>query len=347
MKAAQLLDRGVFEVRDVPDPTLTAGHVLLKVEGAGMCRSDLHLVHDSSDALPLPLTLGHETTGRVIDPNGAPGLEVGQSVLVAGIWGCMACSPCRQGRVNACETWAVLAPMPLGPGLGMPGGMAEYMVAPSTGLFDLGDMDTVAAAPLADAGVTPAHAISLTRDLLVPGATAVVVGLGGLGHLGLQILRETTAVRIIAVDVDPARAADAAQYGADVRLVSGPETAEEVLDLTKGVGADVILDFVGMDETLKLSIATVRSYGAIVTVGLGGGTLPFMAGGESRVDSPPWGVRVVRPYGATHSDVTQVIALAQAGKISAKIETHPLVDAPLVLERLRRGDVDGRAVLIP
>jgi alcohol dehydrogenase, propanol-preferring len=268
-------------------------------------------------------------------------------VLVAGIWGCMACSPCRQGRVNACETWAVLAPMPLGPGLGMPGGMAEYMVAPSTGLFDLGDMDTVAAAPLADAGVTPAHAISLTRDLLVPGATAVVVGLGGLGHLGLQILRETTAVRIIAVDVDPARAADAAQYGADVRLVSGPETAEEVLELTKGVGADVILDFVGMDETLKLSIATVRSYGAIVTVGLGGGTLPFMAGGESRVDSPPWGVRVVRPYGATHSDVTQVIALAQAGKISAKIETHPLVDAPLVLERLRRGDVDGRAVLIP
>ena len=91
MKAAQLVDRGVFEVREVPDPTLVAGYALLEVAGAGMCHSDVHLVHgDSSAQLPLPLTLGHETTGRVIDPNGAPGLEVGQSVLISGIWGCVA-----------------------------------------------------------------------------------------------------------------------------------------------------------------------------------------------------------------------------------------------------------------
>lgn len=347
MRAAQLIEPGVFEVREVPDPRPTPGHALLEVAAAGMCGSDVHLVDHMAGSLPLPLTLGHETTGRVLDANGGAGLEVGQAVMVAGIWGCGSCRPCRLGRVNACETWAAAFPIPIGPGLGLPGGMADFIVVPHDALIPLGDLDPVAVAPLADAGITPAHAVSLVRDLLTPDATVVVIGVGGLGHMALQILRATTSCRIIAVDADPDRVAAAPRYGADLALSSDDDAARQVLDLTGGVGAHVVIDFVGVDATLLTAIGAVRTYGAIVMVGLGEGTLPMRAGGKARVDTPPWGVRVVRPYGATAADVFDVVSLAQAGQITADIEQHALADAPAVLDRLRRGEVRGRAVLVP
>jgi propanol-preferring alcohol dehydrogenase len=348
MRAAQLISPGEFVVHDVPDPRPTAGQVLLRVEGAGMCGSDLHLVHGGSvSALPLPITLGHETTATVLDPNGAPGIAEGQRVLVGGIWGCMTCRPCRLGRVNACEMWALIAPIPAGPGLGFDGGMAEYMVAPAHALADLGDLDPLTAAPLADAAITPAHAVSLVRNSLGPDATVLVIGVGGLGHIGLQVLRATTGARIIATDIDPARVNAAPAYGADVALLSGQETAAEVLELTGGLGADVVIDFVGNDATLLTAIGTVRTYGSIVAVGLGEGTMPFTAGGRARIDGPPWGVNVVRPYGATISDVYDVLALAHDGRVKAEVEVFDLDNAAAVLDSLRRGEISGRAVLRP
>lgn len=347
MKAAQLLEPQVFEICEIPDPVLTEGQVLLEVAAAGICHSDVRIVNRTVPTLPLPLTLGHETAAKVIDPNGAPGFVEGEYVLVAGIWGCGTCRPCRLGRPNACETWARSLPIPIGPGLGFPGGMAEYMVAPHQALVSLGDLDPVAAAPLADAAVTPAHAVSLARDLLTPDATVVVIGIGGLGHMALQILRATTATRIVAVDADLDRVQTAAQYGADVALASGEDTAARILELTDGLGAHVVIDIVGVDATLKTAVEAVRTYGAILMVGLGGGSLPMTAGGTNRHDGPPWGVRVVRPYGATVADVLDVIALARAGRIRAEVETHDLLDAPSVLRRLEQGLVPGRAVLIP
>ncbi|MEV4670838.1 NAD(P)-dependent alcohol dehydrogenase [Actinomadura sp. NPDC049382] len=349
MQAAQLLEPGRFEIREIATPVVGEGQVLLKVVGAGMCGSDVHLVRHPPKALPLPLTLGHETTGRVVElGSGVTGLSAGDAVLVAGIWSCGTCPACAEGRDNACSFWATRTAVPPGPGLGHPGGMAEYMVAPARSLVPLGDLDPVTAAPLADAGIAPSHAISLARRQLRPDATAVVIGVGGLGHLAVQILRATTACRIVAVDIDDDRLAAALDHGADVTLRS-EQAAEALLDLTGGLGANAVFDFVGTDGTLEIARRTVATYGAIIIVGLGGGTLQVHAAPApiKRQSGLPWGVSVQRPYGATRRDITEVIALAAAGRITAHIQAFPLHAAPEVLQRLEQGHVHGRAVLLP
>ncbi len=329
----------------VPEPA--AGEVLLRVGGAGICGSDVHIVLAKEAIFPLPMTLGHETAGFVekLGP-GVKRIELGQAVLVAGIWGCGACRACADGRENACEYWARRTPIPLGPGLGFNGGMAELMVAPARALFSLGDLKPAEAAPLADAGVTPCHAVNLARPHLRPDATAVVIGVGGLGHMALQILRATTACRIIAVDNDQQRLSAAKGHGADAVVVSDAHAAEAILQMTDGLGAQAVFDFVGVSPTLALANAVVASYGALIAVGLGMGALSLVA------DAPPagrpkWGVTLIRPYGATNRDIFEVIGLAQAGKLKADIEMHRLDEAPAVLAALESGRVHGRAVLVP
>jgi propanol-preferring alcohol dehydrogenase len=347
MKAAQLVAPGSFEVRDVEVPEPGPGEVLLRVSAAGMCGSDLHIVGIQEAVFPLPMTLGHESTGKVekLGP-GVKALEPGEAVLVAGIWGCGRCRACVEGRENACEYWATRSPVPLGPGLGFNGGMAELMVAPARALHSLGDLDPVAAAPLGDAGVTPCHAINLARPHLRADATVAVIGAGGLGHMALQILRATTACRIIALDNDPSRLEAAKGHGADLTVLSDGQAAKTIMQLTRGLGVEAVLDFVGMTPTLALANTIVANYGIVVVVGLGAGTFSVVA------DSPPtgtpkWGVTLIRPYGATTRDIFEVIGLAQRGKLKAEIERHALAEAPAVLARLAKGQVRGRAVLVP
>lgn len=347
MRAAQLIAPGRFELRDVEMHKPAAGEVLVRVAAAGLCGSDVHLVHAKQALFPLPLTLGHETSGFVETlGDGVRGLALGQSVLVAGIWGCGVCRACREGRENACAMWAVRAPIPLGPGLGFPGGMADFMVVPARALYPLGDLDPVEAAPLADAGVTPCHAINLARAHLRADATVAVIGVGGLGHMALQILRATTGCRIVAIDNDAGRLAAARRYGADDTVVSDGHAGASILALTDGLGVEAVFDFAGVTATLALANAIVATYGMIVVVGLGAGSLEVVADAPP-TGAPRWGVSVVRPYGATNRDIVEVIGLAQRGRIKATIERHPLADAPAVLQALAEGRVTGRAVLVP
>lgn len=342
MKAFQLVAPGRTELRDVDVPEPRAGEVLLKVSGAGVCHSDLHLLH--AQLLPFPMTLGHEPSGEVvaIGPD-VTGWEPGQRGLVYIVWGCGMCRACAYGAENACERFP-RGQVP-GPGLGYPGAMAEYVAVPARTLVPLGDLDPVDAAPLTDAGLTPYHAINTARDVLTPGSTAVVIGVGGLGHMALQILRATTGAQVVAVDLDASRLEAATALGAQHTLVSGPDTAAGVLELTGGRGADAIFDFVGAGPTVQLAAATVATYGRIVVVGLAGGELAFAASGPPQ--GLPWGASVVKPYGGTRRDLHEVIALAQSGQIEVTIERHPLANAPEVLANLEKGQVTGRAVLIP
>ena len=347
MKAAQLVAPGRFELRDVEVPEPAAGEVLVRVGAAGMCGSDVHIVHSKEAMFSLPMTLGHETAGIVekLGP-GVKGLERGQAVLVAGIWGCGVCRACAEGRENACEYWARRAPIPLGPGLGFNGGMAEQMVAPARSLFPLGDLDPVEAAPLADAGVTPCHAINLARSHLRADTTVAVIGAGGLGHMALQILRATTACRIIAIDNDDARLGAARAHGADDIVMSDAHASKTILQMTDGLGAQAVFDFVGVTPTLALANSIVANYGVLVAVGLGAGSYLVVADAPP-TGKPKWGVTFVRPYGATNRDIFEVIGLAQKGKLKAEIERHSLADAPTVLTSLAEGRVRGRAVLVP
>jgi alcohol dehydrogenase, propanol-preferring len=173
----------------------------------------------------------------------------------------------------------------------------------------------------------------------------VVIGVGGLGHMAVQLLRETSGATIIAVDTDEARLRQASELGAHHAVVSDERAGEEILGRTRERGADVVFDFVGAQPTLDLAAAIVASLGIISVVGLGMGEQIFRA--TLPPVGLPWGASVIKPYGGMRRELHDVVALARQGRIAAHIERHPLEDAAAVLESLERGEVVGRAVLVP
>jgi propanol-preferring alcohol dehydrogenase len=345
MKALQLTQwQHDAEFREVAVPTPGPGEVLVRVGGAGACHSDLHLMHDFTDGqLPFgpPFTLGHENAGWVEDVGaGVHDLEIGRPVAVYGPWGCGTCARCLQGTENYCAQQADRATF--GPGLGDDGGMAPFLLVPDRRhLVPLDRLDPVEAAPLTDAGLTPYHAIARSRHLLVPGSTAVAIGVGGLGHMGVQILAATSPAHIIAVDGRETARQLAKSSGAHDVVAPGPSAAEEVRELTRGIGADLVIDFVGNDETLALAVAVSRSLGHVTIVGLGGGTLPV------GFFSVPYEASIATTYWGSIPELVEVVALAEAGLIRAEIERFPLDAAPVAYERMAQGQLDGRAVIIP
>lgn len=344
MKAYQLTRWGSpAELRDVPIPTPGPGQVVVEITAAGACHSDLHLMEWPEGQLPwpVPFTLGHENAGRIAALGaGVDGHRVGDGVLVYGPWGCGTCHPCRLGRENYCERAASLPAA--GGGLGFDGGMAEYMLVPSARLLvPLGDLDPVLAAPLADAALTPYHAIRNTREALVPGAWAVVIGVGGLGHMGIQLLRATSGCRVIAVDKDVPRLERARALGADAVVASGPDAHAEIRRIADGVGAHAVYDMVGSDETLQLGARSLRAEGRLVIIGLAGGVLPVGFFGL------PYGAQVSTSYWGTVPELIELVALARAGRIRPEHEVFPLARVAEVYDRLRRGQVHGRAVIVP
>ncbi|WP_369795295.1 alcohol dehydrogenase catalytic domain-containing protein, partial [Leucobacter sp. G161] len=334
------------EVQDKPVPEIGADEILVKVGGAGVCHSDISIIAMGDETPLIGSTLGHEVAGTVAEIGaGVIGWNEGDRAIVSLILSCGQCRECLSGRDNQCE---VVAPRdalaPLSPGIGSPGGMADYIAVKARHLDPIGDLDPVAAAPLADAALTPMHAINSVRDRMTGDATVVTIGLGGLGHMALQILAATTGARIIALDTDPAKLAFAETHGADLAIPSDGDAAARILAETHGRGADVVFDFVGVQPTVELAVAVVRGGGAIRFVGLGGGRFPYIAGGGAGL---PWGVNIERAYGGTRADMRQVIALARAGKISVEVVRYALDDAPQAFEDLHNGKIAGRAVLVP
>jgi propanol-preferring alcohol dehydrogenase len=344
MRAFQLTDPGRAEVAEVADPQPGPGEVLVEVAGAGVCHSDLHILHAPVALFPMPMTFGHEVAGTVAGVGaGVMGWDQGTPVLVYLAWGCGRCRQCTIGAENYCEAYP-RGTVP-GPGLGRDGGMADLIAVPARHLVPLGDLDPVEAAPLTDAGLTPYHAIASARRPIDAGSTAVVIGVGGLGHVALQILRATSAATIVALDTDEQRLEQASQLGADRTLVSDAASAGEIMRMTGGVGADVVLDFVGVAPTLATAAACIGSAGEIIAVGLGGGELPFRS--EPIPTHLPWGTTISRPYGGTRRNLQEVVALAQQGRVEVHVNRFDLAEAPQVLEKLEHGEISGRAVLVP
>jgi propanol-preferring alcohol dehydrogenase len=345
MRALQLTAwKTLPELRDVPDPEPGPGQVVVRIGGAGVCHSDLHLVHDFEPGalpLPLPFTLGHENAGWVaaVGP-GVSRLAEGDPVAVYGPWGCGRCRRCRLGMENYCEHQA--EDPRLGGGLGWDGGMAPLMLVPDARLLvPLGDLDPVEAAPLTDAGLTPYHAVKRSLPKLVPGSTAVVVGVGGLGHMAVQLLAELTPTRVVAVDTRHESLALAADAGADAVVSAGPDAADEVRALTRGKGADVVLDMVGTDGTLALAAAASRPLADVTLVGIAGGTLPFSFFGQ------PYEVSLATTYWGSATELMEVIALAEAHRIRARVERFPFGEVEKAYTALHEGRVTGRAVVVP
>jgi alcohol dehydrogenase, propanol-preferring len=345
MKAVRLTEwESPPEVTDIPVPEPGSGEVLLRVAGAGLCHSDLHVMEWPAGLLPydLPFTLGHENAGYIAAVgSGVTGFAEGDAVLVYGPWGCGSCWRCAQGMENICERAEERRAH--GGGLGRDGGLAEYVVVPSERLLiPIGDLDPVAAAPLTDAGLTPYHAIKHSMPHLVPGSTAVVIGVGGLGHMAIQMLGALTRTRIIAVDSRAEARALAERAGAHVVVPSREDAVSNVrAETPRGAGASVVLDFVGSDETTALAASVAAVGSQIVLVGLAGGRYPMAFGAsplEASVLLPNWGTR---------SELIEVVALAHAGALEVSVERICLTDVPATYERLARGEVTGRAVAVP
>ena len=338
MQAFRLVAPHSAVLQDIPLPQPGPGDVLLRVGAAGACHSDLHML-DADDALgmPMPVTLGHEIAGWVhqLGP-GVATVKVGDAVVVYGIVGCGTCPACLDGRDNACQRTA-----PGGIGLSRDGGMAEFVVVPARQLVPIGDLDMAQAAPLTDAALTPYHAIALARRGLVPGSTCVVIGVGGLGHLAVQILAATTATRIIALDTRPDALALARTVGAHETLLSSDDAAAKIRERVGPApgGASVVLDFVGSPQTLEIARTVAATGGDIVIVGLAGGSLPVGFG------TVPFETRVTVSFWGTKSELAEVIALAQLGKIRAHVEIFTLANAHAAYARLKASSIQGRAVI--
>lgn len=332
------------ELRDVPDPDPGPGEVVVKIGGAGACHSDLHVMDEFEEGMmpfELPFTLGHENAGWVHALGaGVTGVEVGEPVAVYGPWGCGRCVRCRRGMENYCVRAAEIGAA--GGGLGRDGGMAEYQLVPDARfLVPLGDLHPVQAAPLTDAALTPYHAVVRSLPLLGAGSSAVVIGAGGLGHMAIQILRAITPATVIAVDQRTEALRLAQEIGAHHGVQSGDAAAEQIRDLTGGQGADLVLDLVGGDATLALSAAVVRVLGHLTIVGIGGGTLPV------GFFSVPYEASVATTYWGSIPELMEVITLARQGHLAAHVTTFPLAEATSAYDRLRRGEVQGRAVIVP
>ncbi len=339
MKAA-LLDayNTPWDVREVPTPEPGPGEVLVEVAGAGACHSDLSVMMGKFPIIDaFPMILGHENAGRVAAlGSGVEGLDEGEAVAVFGAWGCGICCYCTSGREHMCDEsrWV---------GHGPPGGYAEYVLVPAQRhLEPIGDLDPVDAACLTDAGLTPYRAVRRALPRLVPGSLTVAIGIGGLGHMGIQYLKALTAARVVAVDTSSRARGLASEFGADVVLDPGEvDVVEAVRDLGAGEGADVVLDFVGSDTTLAVVKQVVKRRSLIVIVGLGLGTLPY-----SFLDFPAE-VDLYTAYWGSRDELRQVITLAREGRVKPVVERHPLDSINEVFVRLEEGKVRGRAVLIP
>jgi propanol-preferring alcohol dehydrogenase len=344
MKAYQLVGwQSPPKLRDVEVPEPGPGQVLIKVGGAGVCHSDLHLMDwpEGTMDFDLPFTLGHENAGWVEAVGaGVDGLEIGEPVAVYGPWGCGRCRACRLSAETYCERQAELRAF--GGGLGLDGGMAEYMLVPHARLLlPLHDLDPHEAAPLSDAALTPYHAIKRSLSLLVPGSTSVVIGVGGLGHMAVQILRALSPSQIIAVDTSPEKLSLAREVGADEAIQPGDEAAEKIRELSGGLGAELVIDNVGADDTLALAAQVAGFQSHVTVVGLAGGSFQFGFG------ALPFEAQLTIPYWGTAVELMEVLDLARAGKIRAHVERFPLERVEEAYDRLREGSLDGRAVICP
>ena len=330
------------QVADVPQPTVGPGQVLIRIGGAGVCHSDLHVMEEDLGFSP-PFTLGHENAGWVTAlGEGVAGFKEGDAVAVYGPWGCGHCRSCQLSMENYCENWAELDGF--GGGLGLDGGMAEYMLVPAARLLvPLGGLSPAKAAPLSDAALTPYHAIRRALPHLNAASVVVVIGVGGLGHMAIQLLRVLAPVHIVAADVDEQKLEQAKALGADdiVNNRNAGEAAERIRKITGSRGAGLVLDCVGVQPTLDLGAALLGRNSVWTIVGLGGGHHDFHHG------SIPYGTSMSIPYWGSRVELMEVIAMAREGRIHAETTEFPLARAVEVYRQLKAGQISGRAVLIP
>ena len=326
----------------VPEPRLQkATDVLVRIGGAGVCRTDLHIIEGvwrrfmDTDGHLLPLIMGHENAGWVeaVGP-GVEGFGKGDPIIVHPKLSDGLCLACRRGEDMHGEGGF--------PGVNCNGGYAELLVTDVRNLVRLPTTLTPRdVAPYADAGLTAYRAAKKASRTLLPGQYCVVIGIGGLGHIGLQCLRALCAADIIAVDSSKSGTDLASKFGADHVVTADGSEVEQVLKITNGRGAEAVIDFVGEHGTIAKGLNMTGPQGTYYVVGYGDDIK--LSSAELVLTER----NIVSSLVGTWAELTELMELANKGRITLETHMFPLADANQVLHDLSKGKIKGRAVLIP
>ena len=315
--------------------------VIVKIGGAGLCRTDIHLYlgqwHELDADAPLPYTLGHENAGWVHEVGSAvTHVAPGDTVILHPQATCGFCRYCRAGDDMHCVNSFF-------PGLNTHGGMAHYLRTGARAVVKIDPkLQPADVAALADAGLTAYHAVRKAVPLLYPGTACVVIGAGGLGHIGIQVLAALSATTVIVVDRSPEALEFATTIGADHGVVADGTQVDKVKELTGGNGAEVVLDFVGEEGAEKDAWAMTRRAGSHFVIGYGGivevPTIEIISTERN----------VVGNIVGTYNDLAELMALAAQGKVTLHTKPYPLEAANDAIDDLDNGRLPGtRAILIP
>ncbi|OJY28295.1 MAG: D-arabinose dehydrogenase [Rhodobacterales bacterium 65-51] len=327
----------------VPDPRIVKSNdVIVRIGGAGVCRTDLHIIEgiwrphtDPTGTGLLPLIMGHENAGWVEEVGAeVEGFRKGDPVIVHPKVTGGTCIACRRGHDMHGDGKF--------PGLDSNGGYAEALLTSSRNLIAL--PRTLAprdVAPYADAGLTAYRAAKKAAQQLLPDQAAVVIGAGGLGHIGIQVLRAMCAARIIVVDISDTSLALAAEHGADHLVKADGGEVEAVLALTGGKGAEAVIDFVGEKGTTKKGLDMTRAAGSYYVVGYGEDIR------VPTVDMVITEKNIIGNLVGTWAELTELMALADRGLVELATKHYRLSEANQALRDLHHGKIRGRAVLVP
>lgn len=352
MKAARIVEpEKPLQVSQLDTPKPHGGEVLIKVQSAGVCHSDLHLWEGGYDmgdgtflkvtdrGVKYPITPGHEIAGTISDlgPD-VRGYSIGDSVLVYPWLGCGQCPTCKSGNENLCDT-------PRSVGLFQDGGYAEQVLVPSYKyLARLDGVDPDEATSLACAALTAYTAVKKANASLPD--YIVIIGAGGLGLMGIQIAKAVTKAKVICVDLDDSKLQTAQDMGADFVVNSRDDsggTSQKIIELCDGKGADSVIDFVNAPQTAKTGLSVLRKRGNLILVGLFGGKLDI-----SLVTIPLKAITIQGAYTGSYTDMVDLVNLAKKGAISPKIaKRYTLDEANAALEDLKARKINGRAVINP
>jgi NAD+-dependent secondary alcohol dehydrogenase Adh1 len=328
-------------VDEVPEPKVTAPlDVLVRVGAAGLCRTDLHIYEGQWEHLThpqLPFTLGHENAGWVEEVGSAvSNVAVGDTVILHPHITCGLCRYCRAGDDMHCVNSRF-------PGVdGTDGGMADYLLTGARSVVKLdSSLQPADVAALADAGLTAYHAVKNAVPLLYPGTTALVIGAGGLGHIGVQTLKALTPATIIVLDRNQAALDLVSGYGADHTVLADDSSSEKILEITDGHGAEVVLDFVAEQGAEALGWNLPRRAGSPFIIGYGG-TVNVPA-----IDIISTERNIIGNLVGSYNDLAELMVLAAQGKVELHTRTYPLDAVNAAMDDLDAGRLHGRGILVP
>jgi NAD+-dependent secondary alcohol dehydrogenase Adh1 len=328
------------KIEEVDDPKITGPFdVIVRIGGAGLCRTDLHIIEGQwveKSGVTLPYTLGHENAGWVHAVGSAvSNVAVGDTVIVHPLITCGLCRACRAGNDMHCSNSAF-------PGISIDGGMANFLKTSARAVVKLDpSLAPKDIAALADAGLTAYHAVKKASALLYPGTKVVVIGAGGLGHIGVQCLKALTPAEIIVVDRSREALELTRAWGANHTVLADGKQVAKVLDLTDGQGAEAIIDFVGEKGAEQDAVRMLRRAGSHFIIGYGGNlNIPT-------IDIISTEINFIGNLVGTYNDLAELMTLTAQGKVTLHTAMYPLDAAIDAIHDLDNGRLRGRGILVP